>query len=48
MTALAPTASIFGAALIAMQLFSSTVFYPTAFTAIVQAGGSKARTSIVH
>jgi len=38
----------FTIALTLMQLVSAGVLYPTAFTAIVQAGGRTAQTSIVH
>jgi predicted MFS family arabinose efflux permease len=48
LTALAPGAWTFAVALALMQVISAGVLYPTAFTAIVQAGGRKAQTSIVH
>lgn len=48
LTALAPGAWSFAVALAFMQVISAGVLYPTAFTAIVQAGGRKAQTSIVH
>ncbi len=48
LTALAPNALTFAAALTAMQIVSSTVLYATAFTAIVQAGGLSGQKSIVH
>ncbi len=47
-TAMAPGAACFVACLVLMQLVSSTVLYATAFTTIVQAGGLRAQTSIVH
>lgn len=46
--ALAPGATSFGLALMLTQIVSAGVLYATAFTAIVQAGGRKAQTSIVH
>lgn len=48
LTALAPGAWSFAVALALMQIVSAGVLYSTAFTAIVQAGGRTARTSIVH
>lgn len=48
LTALAPGAWTFAVALALMQIVSAGVLYSTAFTAIVQAGGRKAQTSIVH
>mgnify|MGYP000468111207 CR=1 FL=1 len=48
LTAVAPSAWTFAAALALMQVVSAGVLYSTAFTAIVQAGGRKAQTSIVH
>lgn len=48
LTALAPDASTFTVALALMQVVSAGVLYSTAFTAIVQAGGRRAQTSIVH
>lgn len=47
-TAFAPDAWSFVASLVVMQLVSATVLYPSAFTTIVQVGGQKAQTSIVH
>jgi len=41
-------AASFALALTLMQIVSAGVLYSTAFTAIVQAGGQKAQTSIVH
>lgn len=48
LTALAQGAWTFAVALALMQVVSAGVLYSTAFTAIVQAGGRKAQTSIVH
>jgi predicted MFS family arabinose efflux permease len=48
LTALAPGAWTFAVALALMQVVSAGVLYSTAFTAIVQAGGREAQTSIVH
>jgi len=48
LTALAPGPWTFAVALALMQIVSAGVLYSTAFTAIVQAGGRKAQTSIVH
>ncbi|KQV36291.1 arsenite efflux MFS transporter ArsK [Rhizobium sp. Root1204] len=48
LAALSPGPITFALALIAMQAVAATVLYATAFTAIVQAGGSAAKTSIVH
>lgn len=48
LTALAPGAWTFAIAIALMQVVSAGVLYSTAFTAIVQAGGPKAQTSIVH
>lgn len=48
LAALAPDAASFAVALTATQVVSAGVLYPTAFTAIVQAGGGRAQTSIVH
>lgn len=48
LTALAPGAWTFAVTLALMQVVSAGVLYSTAFTAIVQAGGRKAQTSIVH
>ena len=48
LTALAPGAWIFAVALALTQIVSAGVLYSTAFTAIVQAGGRKAQTSIIH
>jgi hypothetical protein len=48
MAAIAPDAWSFAVALALMQIVSAGVLYSTAFTAIVQAGGGKAQTSIVH
>ncbi|WP_435267682.1 arsenite efflux MFS transporter ArsK [Shinella sp. BE166] len=48
LTALTPSAWAFAVALALMQVVSAGVLYSTAFTAIIQAGGRKAQTSIVH
>lgn len=48
LAALAPGPWFFAGALGLMQAVSAAVLYPMAFTAIVQAGGRSAQTSIVH
>jgi predicted MFS family arabinose efflux permease len=48
LTALAPGAWMFAVALSLTQIASAGVLYSTAFTAIVQVGGRKTQTSIVH
>lgn len=48
LTAIAPGAWSFAFALALMQVVSAGVLYSTAFTAIVQTGGRRAQTSIVH
>jgi hypothetical protein len=48
LTAFSSDALSFAVALALMQVVSAGVLYSTAFTAIVQAGGSRAQTSIVH
>lgn len=48
LTAASTGAWSFTIALTLMQIVSAGVLYPTAFTGIVQAGGKKAQTSIVH
>ena len=48
LTATSSGAVSFALALALMQIVSAGVLYSTAFTAIVQAGGRKAQTSIVH
>jgi MFS family permease len=47
-TAMSSGATSFAIALALMQIVSAGVLYSTAFTAIVQAGGRRAQTSIVH
>ena len=47
-TAMSPGAITFAIALALTQIVSAAVLYATAFTAIVQAGGRTAQTSIVH
>jgi MFS family permease len=47
-TAMSPGAITFAIALALAQIVSAAVLYATAFTAIVQAGGRTAQTSIVH
>ncbi|MDB5556967.1 MAG: putative Major Facilitator Superfamily permease [Rhizobium sp.] len=47
-TAMSSGAASFAVALTLMQIVAAGVLYSTAFTAIVQAGGRKAQTSIVH
>lgn len=48
LTALAPDAIWFAAALLAAQIATCFVFYATAFTLLVQAGGVRAKNSITH
>lgn len=48
LTAISSGAMAFAVSLTLMQIVSAGVLYSTAFTAIVQAGGRKAQTSIVH
>ncbi|WP_377293882.1 arsenite efflux MFS transporter ArsK [Rhizobium sp. SG2393] len=48
LAAVVPGAFAFAAALVTIEVVSTTVLYATAFTAIVQAGGATARRSITH
>jgi MFS family permease len=48
LAAVSPGPITFALSLIAMQAVAATVLYATAFTAIVQAGGRNAKSSIVH
>ncbi len=48
LTAISPGSVSFAVALTLMQVVSAGVLYSTAFTAIVQAGGRRGQTSIVH
>lgn len=48
LAAMAPDAWTFATAVVVMQVISATVLYASAFTAVVQLGGRRAQTSIVH
>lgn len=48
LAAVSPGPITFALSLIALQAVAATVLYATAFTAVVQAGGGTAKTSIVH